>query len=119
MVENLPTGVIGWSEGFLDHDLEAVLSNSGNASIWKASVDVLSREGRGDWLGHLDGLISRLPKAPSQTFWAHVACCAYLVAREDPGKATEVRALVEQLVKAHKENIRAGALQPILDQLEK
>jgi orotate phosphoribosyltransferase len=119
MVENLPTGVIAWSEGFLDHDLEAVLSNSENASIWKASVDILSREGRGDWLEHLDGLISRLPKAPSQTFWAHVACCAYLVAREDPDRAPEIRERVEHLVKAHEENVRAGMLQPILDELEK
>ena len=98
MVENLPTGVIAWSEGFLEQDLEAVLRNSENPNIWKASVDVLSREGHGNWLEYFDGLVSRLHKAPSQTFWAHVACCAYLVAREDPSGAAEVRQWVEQLV---------------------
>ena len=119
MVENLPTGVIAWSEGFLEQDLEAVLSNSENPNIWKASVDVLSREGRGNWLEYLDGLVSRLQKAPSQTFWAHVACCAYLVAREDPGSAAEVRQRVEQLVNAQEETVRSSMLQPILDALEK
>jgi hypothetical protein len=101
MVENLPAGILEWTGNTLMSDLLNVLANGGYPSIWKATANLLSREGSDMWLDHFESMLSRLSESnhrASQSFWNHMACNAYLLAARGNEARRDVQMRVEQLL---------------------
>jgi orotate phosphoribosyltransferase len=83
MVENLPPGILEWTGNTLESDLVGVLAGDLYPSVWKATANLLAREGSDVWLDHLGTLLHRLEDTNHRTspsFWNHMACNAYLLA---------------------------------------
>ncbi|MHC4402336.1 MAG: hypothetical protein ACYTG0_21945 [Planctomycetota bacterium] len=114
MVENLPSGVFEWTGGTLVSDLTEFLSMGVYPSIWKATANVLSREGNAAWLEHLDSLLSRLREnkhRTSESFWNFMACNAYLLAAGNSEFRSELQDRVEQLLTTHEDDVVRKGLQ--------
>lgn len=97
MVENLPLGAVEWSGEILADDLREFLSKGTAPNVWRASAEVLVKEGANDWLPQVDELLGRLHQRKartSATFWNHLACTAYIAVTQNP---TLSRAVCERL----------------------
>ena len=101
MVENLPAGILDWTGHTLAPDLSRLLAGGDYPSIWKAAASLLSREGNDLWLDHLESMVHRLNESrhrPSQSFWNHMACNAYLLAASGSQAQQEVQTRIEQIL---------------------
>ena len=86
MLEHLPWGVVEWSRGAPDRDLERCLATARNGTLWRASADVLARERQARWIDYLDTFLMRLARRrirPAPTFWSALARSLYLVTRRN------------------------------------
>jgi orotate phosphoribosyltransferase len=119
MLEYLPPGVVAWSRGALDRDLERCLATAKNGTLWRASAEVLARERHARWLDFLDAFLTRAArqKAPPPTFWNALVCNVYLVARQDAAQTRAVRQRIEQLHREYTGSHLARGLKQILDVL--
>lgn len=118
MLEHLPSGVVEWSRGALEQDLERCLATVTDRALWRATAEVLARERHARWIHYLDAFLTRaarLKKAPTQTFWNSMACNAYLVARRDPAGKHELREQLEQLLYAYRGTTTAEGLKQMLE----
>jgi orotate phosphoribosyltransferase len=101
MVENLPPGILEWTGDTLVADLSNVLANGDYLAIWKATANLLSREGNNVWLDHLEAMVGRMTQRKLRTspsFWNHMACNAYLLATNGKSERIEVQARIEELL---------------------
>jgi orotate phosphoribosyltransferase len=118
MLEHLPPGVVEWSRGELDQDLERCLATVTDRALWRATVEVLARERHAGWIHYLDAFLTRaarLKKAPTQTFWNSMTCNAYLVARRDPERKGELREQLQRLLHAYEGSPTAKGLKQMLE----
>lgn len=114
MVENLPSGVLDWTGETLVQDLIKVLDAGEYPSIWKATANLLAREGSDLWLGYLDALLVRLTESShrtSESFWNHMACNAFLLAANHAGAREEIRSRVEHLLQRDVDDTTLSGLQ--------
>ena len=101
IVENLPAGILEWTGNTLAPDLSRVLAGGNYPSIWQAAANLLSREGSNLWLDHLEVMVSRLYESrhrPSESFWNHMACNAYLLAAGGNEAQHDVQTRIEQIL---------------------
>jgi orotate phosphoribosyltransferase len=120
MLEHLPPGVVEWSRGALEQDLERCLATVKNRSVWRATADVLARERQAQWIYYLDTFLTRLARqkdAPTQTFWNSMVCNSYLVARRDPERGREMREQLHLLLHAYRGTTMAEGLKQMLEAL--
>ena len=118
MLEHLPPGVVEWSRGALEQDLERCLATVKNRSVWRATADVLARERQAGWVYYLDTFLTRAVrqnKAPTQTFWNSMVCNAYLVAHRDPDLGREMREQLQRLRRAYGEATIVEGLEQMLE----
>jgi hypothetical protein len=117
MVESLPSGVVEWSRGFLEHDLLHFLAAGRTASLWRASAEVLARETGAKWVSHLRDILKHakaLRRHPMPTFWNSLACDAYLVVRRNPETKQSVQECLKSLVKDYDKTPAADGLRQLL-----
>jgi orotate phosphoribosyltransferase len=122
ILEYLPPGVVAWSRGALEPDLERCLATVRNGTLWRASAEVLAQERQARWLDFLDAFLTRAARhktTPSDTFWNALACNVYLVARRDPEQRSRVRERVEQLRREYAGSGLAKGLEQMLEALER
>lgn len=101
MVENLPPGILEWTGDTLVADLSNVLANVDYVAIWKATANLLSREGNYVWLDYLEAMVGRMTQRKLRTspsFWNHMACNAYLLATNGESERSEVKARIDELL---------------------
>jgi hypoxanthine-guanine phosphoribosyltransferase len=101
IVENLPPGILEWTGKTLESDLVAVLAGDFYPSVWKATANLLSREGSDVWLDHLGTMLKRLAETSHRTstsFWNHMACNAYLLTGSRGHGHEEFHARIDQLL---------------------
>jgi len=104
MVENLPSGILEWTGTTLANDLLNVLSAADYPSIWKATANLLAREGNDVWLDYLGMMLGRLHEhhqKASPSFWNQMACNTFLVAAESNDTRLELQMRIEQLLSVH------------------
>jgi hypothetical protein len=121
MLEHLPPGVMEWSRGALDQDLERCLATVVDRGLWRATADVLARERQARWVHYLSSFLvraTRQKKEPTQTFWNSMICNTYLVARRDPEKRQELREQLEQLAHLYRGSTVADGLNQMLQAVE-
>jgi hypothetical protein len=117
MVESLPSGVVEWSRGFLEHDLLHFLAAGRTASLWRASAEVLARETGSVWISHLRDILQHaktLRHRPMPTFWSSLACDAYLVVHRNPETKQSIRDCLEALVKDYDKTAAGDGLRQVL-----
>jgi orotate phosphoribosyltransferase len=102
MVENLPLGVLEWSGEVLERNLTEALQNTTSSSVWRASAEVMAREGIDDWVAYIDGMLDRFEGAGiklSNHFWAYLAYTATITASREPQTKVAVRSQIEALLR--------------------
>jgi orotate phosphoribosyltransferase len=100
ILEHLPPGVIAWSRGALERDLERCLATVKNSGLWRASAEVLAQERHARWLDYLDAFLSRAARyktPPTHIFWNALACNVYLVSRRSVELKYSIRQRLERL----------------------
>jgi orotate phosphoribosyltransferase len=118
MLENLPVGVVGWSKGVLDRQLQDLLAREDTSSLWRASACVLARERHLDWVEHLPGFLDRcaaLGSGPQPMFWNNLVCSAYLASHDDALARGELRRHVEEILRTHTGGHAAAGLRRIME----
>jgi orotate phosphoribosyltransferase len=118
MLENLPTGVLEWSKGYLDRDLEGFLARVIHQGLWRAGAGVFAREHHRQWIAYLGDLLERSKELRCETkptFWNSMVCNAYLAVQDDPSSRGEMRQHLEALLIAHEGTPAAIGLGQILE----
>ncbi|MBW3595883.1 MAG: hypothetical protein KY475_01255 [Planctomycetes bacterium] len=118
MVEHLPQGTVEWSGETLADDLREFLSRGTAANVWRASAEILVKEGADDWLLQVDELLVRLrcTKAnTSSTFWNHFACTAYVAVTQNPQIRQAVRERLLHVARTTAGTSDAEGLQRVLE----
>jgi orotate phosphoribosyltransferase len=113
MLENLPPGVLDWSETFLNQSLEDVLADANEETIWAASADVLVREGRTYWVAYLKTLLEKsadLQTKPHDSFWNRLAYAVYRASANDADLRDEIRGIVHELLGVYGNTVAANGL---------
>jgi orotate phosphoribosyltransferase len=121
ILENLPIGVVEWSRGVLDRQLQELLARENASSLWRASACVLAREGQVDWIEHLAGFLKRcaeLGSGPKPLFWNNLVCSAYVASHGDESAQHEIRRCVEGILQSHTNEHAAAGLRQILDAIQ-
>jgi hypothetical protein len=120
MVENLPQGAVEWSGEILADDLRGFLSNGTASNVWRASAEILVKEGANDWLLQVDELLGRLHQQKARTsasFWNHLACTTYIAVTQTPTLTHAVRERLSQLAQTFKDAADTDGVQRVLDTL--
>jgi hypothetical protein len=120
MLEGLPVGVVEWSRGILDRQLEDLLSQEAASSLWRATASVLAREHDVEWVEHLAGFIERcreLGSGPRPLFWNNLVCSAYIASHGDVQAQSEVRRRLEEILQSRVGHHAAAGLRQMLEAL--
>jgi orotate phosphoribosyltransferase len=118
MLENLPVGVVEWSWGILDRQLQDLLAREATSSLWRASACVLARERHIEWVEHLAGFLERctdLGSGPRPLFWNNLVCSAYIASHGDAQAQGELRRRVEEILRTRAGDHAAGGLRQMLE----
>lgn len=118
MLENLPVGVVEWSRGVLDRQLQDLLAREDTSSLWRASACVLARERHLDWVEHLAGFLGRcheLGSGPRPMFWNNLVCSAYIASHDDAPAQSELRRHLEGILRTHTGEHAAAGVRRILE----
>jgi orotate phosphoribosyltransferase len=118
MLENLPVGVVEWSRGVLDRQLQDLLAREATSSLWRASACVLARERHVEWVKHLGGFLERcteLGSGPRPLFWNNLVCGAYIASHGDAQAQGELRQWVEEILQTHTGDHAAAGLRQMLE----
>jgi hypothetical protein len=121
MLDYLPAGVLDWSRGHLDRELEEILSRAENSGIWRASAGVLAREKHRQWMEHLGDLLERCQELRSQkrpSFWNSMVCNAYLAVHDEPQCKDDLRRSLGELLESHSHTTAAEGLRQMLDAID-
>jgi orotate phosphoribosyltransferase len=121
MLENLPVGVVEWSRGVLDRQLQDLLAREDTSSLWRASACVLARERHLDWAEHLAGFLDRCPElslAPRPLFWNNLVCSAYIASHGNAQAQGELRRRVEEILRTHPGDHAAAGLRRVLEAID-
>jgi len=120
MVENLPQGVVEWSGEVLADDLREFLHKGTAPNVWRASAEVLVKDGANDWMLQVDELLGRLHQQKartSATFWNHLACTAYIAVTQNPTLTHAVRERLSQFAKTSTGTTDTEGVRRVLDAL--
>jgi hypothetical protein len=120
MVENLPQGAVEWSGEVLADDLREFLSKGTAPNVWRASAEVLVKEGANDWLLQADELLGRLHQQKartSATFWNHLACTAYIAVTQNPALTRTIRDRLSQFAETTTGTADVEGVRRVLDAL--
>lgn len=118
MLENLPVGVVEWSCGVLDRQLQDLLAREVTSSLWRASACVLAREHHVEWVEHLAGFLERcteLGSGPRPLFWNNLVCSAYIISHGDAQAQSELRRRVEEILRTRVGDHAAAGLRQMLE----
>lgn len=122
MVENLPSGILAWTGDTLVQDFIKVLGSGEYPSVWKATANLLSREGSDLWLEHLGTLLGRPTDGGGRTtesFWNHMACNVFLLAANREETRAEIRSRIEQLLSRGVDDVARSGLQRMREVIER
>jgi hypothetical protein len=120
MLENLPPGIFEWSQVYLDQSVEDVLVGSGDESVWLASADILSREGRTYWVTHLKSFVERCEDLHTKSrpmFWNRLAYGAFRLTADDADLREEIKRVVQELEGSYEGTVVGSGLKRVSDVL--
>ena len=121
IMEHLPTGVLHWNGDHLTQNVMQVLSESVNPTNWRASANLLSREGRYEWLDQLAPFLERLAitkTKASESFWNYLTCDVLMLASRDPKFVVTASERVNDLLRSDVDNTARDGLNVIRETLD-
>ena len=104
MVRHLPYGVLEWSKGYLDRDLETYIDNGEECSVFGSVSEVFANEDQLVWLDDLQKLLSKNPRLSplkNPAFWNQMTLLSYDIGKRCGVNVYEVEARLNGMLQEH------------------